>query len=111
MMSMSQPQSEKTVLLDSPRALAVNVLVGLGIMLSVGVLVERWLRVGHWGQFGLRGLLVVLLLLALIFFAGGGWYFSEQIRSDALRVDEPSEPEYPHEVVAGPRAGPPPERR
>jgi len=66
-------------------------------MSSYGLVVER--RGRRWWRW-VRGLLLIVLLLALIFFAGGGWYFSEQIRSDALRVDEPSEAEYPHEVVA-----------
>ncbi len=76
---------------------AGNRIQGKDRMGSYGVVVER--RGGRWWR-RLRGLLLIVLLLALIFFAGGGWYFSEQIRSDALRVDEPSDPDYPHEVVA-----------
>lgn len=41
----------------------------------------------------------VLLLCVLAFFAGGGWYFSSQIRSDALLVEEQSPPDYEHEVL------------
>ena len=37
-------------------------------------------------------------LLLLLFFAGGGWYFSGQIRNDALLVDEAS-PEYDYTVI------------
>jgi alpha-beta hydrolase superfamily lysophospholipase len=66
--------------------------------MGYGVVIEQ--RRGRPLWRWLRRLLVLVLLLALIFFAGGGWYFSEQIRGDALRVNEPSEPEYPHEVVA-----------
>jgi alpha-beta hydrolase superfamily lysophospholipase len=65
-----------------------------------GELVDRPVRRGRrwWRWF--RGLLVVIVVLALVVFAGGGWYFSEQIRRDALRVDEPLPSEYPHKVVA-----------
>jgi alpha-beta hydrolase superfamily lysophospholipase len=65
-----------------------------------GVVIEEPVRRGRRWWRRLRGLLVVILLLALVFFAGGGWYFSEQIRRDALLVDEPSPPDYPYEVVA-----------
>jgi hypothetical protein len=68
--------------------------------MGYGVVVEgpvrRGRRLWRWPP----GLLVVLLRLAPVSFVGGGWYFSEKVRSDASRVDEPSEPDYLHEVVA-----------
>jgi len=59
----------------------------------VAVVVEgaarrRWPRVAA----------AMVALLLLLFFGGGGWYFSGQIRSDALLVDEPS-PEYDYTVI------------
>ena len=59
------PMSEKEVLCDSPRALAADVLVALVIVLSVALLIERWLRSGRWIQFGLRGLLVATAVAAV----------------------------------------------
>jgi len=64
-----------------------------------GVLGEGPVRRGRRWWRWLRGLLAVIVLLALVFFAGGGWYFSEQIRTDALRIDEPSPPDYSLRVV------------
>lgn len=38
-----------------------------------------------------RSILLVLVVLALVFHAGGGWYFSDQLREDALVVRPPDE--------------------
>ncbi len=46
-----------------------------------------------------RWLLVALFGLVLAFYLGGGWYFSGEIRREALDV-RPSEPTYDLEVVA-----------
>lgn len=37
--------------------------------------------------------------LVLVFYAGGGWFFSGEIRSGALDVEDPAAPEYDIEVV------------
>jgi uncharacterized protein len=38
-----------------------------------------------------RSILLVLVLLALVFHAGGAWYFSDQLREDALTVRPPDD--------------------
>jgi uncharacterized protein len=46
---------------------------------------RRWLRRLLWSA------LAVVIVLAVAFFGGGGWYFADQIRSGALKV-EPAAP-------------------
>ncbi len=52
----------------------------------------RWYAVRRW-------LVVAVFGLVLVFYAGGGWYFSGEIRREALEV-RPSEPTYDLDVVA-----------
>ena len=49
---------------------------------------KRWRR---WPRRLLWSVLVVVIVLAAAFFGGGGWYFADQIRSGALKV-EPAGP-------------------